>query len=154
MGLNALHVPLVDHGDRVLGLQRVQLAEDTLIPVVDEDGLLLGGSLVEESHKEVDAAAVERFGEGLPATDVDGFIEVLVLTGPGRGGIEGREEGPPDEGVEVEVGLQPQRLNGDGIEVDSAENLLCLALVGVFEGVGGLEAGTEEVEIVGESCVW
>jgi hypothetical protein len=153
VGLDALHVPLVDHGHGVLGLEGEELAEDAFVPVVDQDGLLLGRSLVEQSHQEVDPAAVHRFREGLPAPHVHRLVEVLVFAGPRRRRVEGREKGAPQEGVEVEVGLQPQGLDGDRVELNSAEDLLGLVLGRVFERKGGFESGLEEVEVAGRSCV-
>jgi hypothetical protein len=150
VGLNALQVPLVHHGHGVLGLEAEELTEDALVPLVNQDGLLLGGGLAEQSHEEVDAAAVQRLGEGLTSPDVGGLIEILVLAGPGGGGVEGREEGPPEEGVEVEIGLQSQRLNGDGVKLRPTEHLLGIVLGSVLEGICGLQAGCEDVEIIGE----
>lgn len=55
---NTLQVPLVDNSDGVLCLEAENLTEDALVPLVNQDGLLLGSRFAEESHEEVDAAAI------------------------------------------------------------------------------------------------
>jgi hypothetical protein len=136
--LNTLHVPLVDNCDGVLGFETEDLAEDAFVSMVDQNGLLLGSGFAEKSHEEVDAAAIHRLRKGLTASDIDSLVEILVLTGPGGGGVEGGEESPPEEGVEVEIGLQSQGFNGDGIKLHPTEHLLRIILGSILEGICGL----------------
>lgn len=154
VGFNSLHVPLVHHSDGVLRLQGEELPEDPLVSLVDEDGLLFGCGLAEQCHEEVDPAAIDGLGEGFAAAAVGGLVEVGVLAVPGGGGVEGEHEGAPEEGVEVEIGLKVEGFDGDGVEINSTEDLLRLVLGCVFESVCDFEAGGEEVEVIGESCVW
>lgn len=151
VSLNTLHVPLVDNCNSVLGFKAEELAEDAFVSLVDQDGLLLGSRFAEKPHQEVDAAAIQRLRKGLTASNIDSLVEILVLAGPGRGGVEGGEESPPEEGVEVEIGLQSQGFNGDGIKLRPSEHLLRIILGSILEGVCGLQPRGEEVEIVGES---
>ena len=59
MGLDAFHVPLVDHcHDVFVVFEVVELVEDAEVALVDEDLFLFGGDLVQHGHQEVYAAAV------------------------------------------------------------------------------------------------
>lgn len=82
MGLDAFHVPLIDHSYDILGLELVKIPEDSNISHIDKDLLLLRSALVQKSNQEVDPASVHRLSKGLSASHVKDISEILRLAGP------------------------------------------------------------------------
>jgi hypothetical protein len=84
---------------------------------------------------------------------VQGVDEVVVLAGPARRNLEGIAESAPGKGVGVEVGLGAQSFDRGRVEDVAAEDLGCVVVGSVLEGVVGFEAGCEGGEIFGELCM-
>ena len=82
VGLDAFHVPLVDHSDDILGLEFVKVPEDSDVSHIDKDLLLLRRALVQKSNQEVDPAPVHGLSKGLSASHVEHISEILRLAGP------------------------------------------------------------------------
>ena len=58
MGLDGLHVPLVDHGHDVLLVDVVNVSENSFSSPVHQDLLLLWCDLVKHTHQKVNSASV------------------------------------------------------------------------------------------------
>lgn len=150
VGLDSFHVPLVDHCHDVLGLDVVEISEDSLVPLVDEDALLLWGGLAEQSDEEVDATAVDGLCKGLSAPHVEGVEEIVRLAGPAGGNFHHIPETLPEICVKVEVGLKSESLYCRVIEGLPSEYLLRAVVRGVLEGQLGLQAGSEQRKVFGQ----
>jgi hypothetical protein len=95
-------VPLVDHCHNVLlALESVQIPENALVPLVYQDTFLLGSYRAQESHQEVDPAAIHGLRECLAPSHVKGVHEIVVLRGPAASDVNSFPQTAPEVGVGV-----------------------------------------------------
>ena len=83
----------------------VDFIENSFVPLVDEDTLLLGANFAEQSNEEVDSASIDGFGEGLSSPYVESVDEIVILGAPAAGQSECFEVALPKESVGVEIWL-------------------------------------------------
>ena len=151
VGLDSFHVPLVDNCYYIFVIfYVVDFVENSFVPLVDQDALLLGADFAEQSNEEVDSASIDGFGEGLSSPHVEGIDEIVVLGTPAAGQSECFEVAVPEESVGVEIWLVFEGFDGEGIKGDSSVYFWDIVFAGVLAGKVGLESGVEEVKIFGE----
>jgi len=105
--LNSLHVPLIHHCHDVLALYIVQFSEDSFIPLIDKNSLLVWSSLTEQSHQEVDATTIDRLSKGLSSSHVQGIEEIIWLRSPAWCNLKHISEALPKISVRIEIWLEP-----------------------------------------------
>ena len=151
VGLNSFHVPLVDNCYYIfVAFNVVDFIENSFVPLVDQDALLLGADFAEQSNEEVDSASIDGFGEGLSSPHVEGIDEIVVLGTPAAGQSECFEVALPEESVGVEIWLVFKGFDGDGVKGDSSVYFWDVVFAGVLAGKVGFESGVEEVKIFRE----
>jgi len=144
-------MPLIDHCYYIfVTFYVVDLIEDSFVSLVDQDALLLGAHSTEQTDKKVDSASINRFCEGLSSSHMEGVDEVFILRGPAAGQRGCFEISVPEKGMGVEIRLNFQGFNSDGIENCSSVYFSDVIFACIFAGKVGLKSWAKEVEIFRE----
>ena len=84
VGLNCLHVPLIDHCHDVILVDVVNVTENSLSSPVHQNILLLWCDLVKHAHQKVNSASVAWLSKCLTSSCVKSVHPVLVIVSPCR----------------------------------------------------------------------